>query len=65
MKKILYLLLLVFIAAFEAGAQEINIIPRPNKIELAKGQFEIGNAKSIQYAANAEKEAAFLQRASR
>ncbi|PRY02911.1 hexosaminidase [Pontibacter ummariensis] len=63
MKKLLYLILLVCLAAFEAGAQELNIIPRPNEIELAKGQFELGSAKAIQYTSEAEKEAAFLQAA--
>ena len=63
MKKLLYLLLLVLVAAFEAGAQELNIIPRPNKIELAKGQFALDKANAIQYTSGAEKEAAFLEKA--
>lgn len=63
MKKLFYLILLVCIAAFDTGAQDLNIIPRPNKIELAKGQFTLSNAKTIQYTSGAEKEAAFLKNA--
>lgn len=63
MKKLFYLILLVCIAAFEAGAQDLNIIPRPNKVELAKGQFNLSSANAIQYTSGAEKEAAFLKKA--
>ncbi|QNE42043.1 beta-N-acetylhexosaminidase (plasmid) [Hymenobacter sp. NBH84] len=47
----------------EAGAQEINIIPRPNRLVAGKGQFDLGSAPAIYYAAAAEREAGFLQRA--
>lgn len=65
MKKIFSLITicLAVMVTLQAGAQEINIIPRPNKMQPGKGRFDLNNTKVIYYTAAAQSEADFLQKA--
>lgn len=60
MKKLFYSIVLVFLSV-QVFAQDISIIPRPNKIVINKGEFAMSSAKAVRYSEGLAFEAGHLQ----
>lgn len=61
MKKCLYLIFLLATTQHSVLAQQINIIPRPNKLTVLPGYLELTKTQTIGYTATTKGEATILQ----
>ncbi|WP_294958413.1 beta-N-acetylhexosaminidase [uncultured Flavobacterium sp.] len=61
MKKILCLILLFAMLQYDGFAQQINIIPRPNKLTVLSGYLDLTKMRYVGYSATTKAEATILQ----